>query len=144
MSDTSCGRPKPNDLHLLHPDGPRPRGRRPPDGAWSKQPAFGDAASGLVSTADDCSPSPHVVARGSPVLSETAVEEMTSDQLTAEQKERDGHGVLFGRSWAFCQSVITTDRAAAPSVGRGLGTSWLVDPRGTGGDRAHPTHVRES
>jgi len=27
---------------------------------------------------------------GSPVLSETAVEEMTSDQLTAEQKERDG------------------------------------------------------
>jgi len=102
----------------------------PPDGAWSKQPAFGDAASGLVSTADDLLAFARMLLRGgSPVLSETAVEEMTSDQLTAEQKERDGHGVLFGRSWAFCQSVIThRPRRGAFGWDGGLGTSWLVDP----------------
>lgn len=60
----------------------------------------------------------------------SAVAEMTRDQLTPEQKARSGPGFLHGRSWAFCQSVVTEGPyAGAFGWDGGLGTSWLVDPR---------------
>jgi len=100
----------------------------PPDGQWSHPPAFGDAAAGLVSTADDLLAfAQMLLRRGSPVLSESAAEAMTRDQLTAEQKARGGFGPTFfhGQSWGFGQMV--QDSGAFGWDG-GLGTSWHVDP----------------
>jgi CubicO group peptidase (beta-lactamase class C family) len=100
----------------------------PPDGAWSHPPAFGDAASGLVSTVDDLLAFARMLLRGgAPVLSAEAVAAMTTDQLTPEQKARGGlvPGFFDGRSWSYCQAV--TDSGAYGWDG-GLGTSWLVDP----------------
>ena len=103
----------------------------PPQGQWSRPPAFGDAAAGLVSTADDLLAFARMLLRGGdPVLSAEAVAEMTRDQLTPEQKGRDGRGFLDGRSWAFCQSVVIDGPwAGAFGWDGGLGTSWLVDPK---------------
>ena len=103
----------------------------PPDGQWSQPPAFGDAAAGLVSTADDLLAFARMLLRrGDPVLSAEAVAEMTRDQLTPEQKARSGPGFLDDRSWGFCQSVVTEGpQAGAFGWDGGLGTSWLVDPR---------------
>jgi CubicO group peptidase (beta-lactamase class C family) len=102
----------------------------PPDGQWSRPPAFGDAAAGLVSTADDLLAFARMLLRGGdPVLPADAVAEMTRDQLTPEQKARDGRGFLDGRGWGFCQAVVTQGPyAGAFGWDGGLGTSWLVDP----------------
>jgi CubicO group peptidase (beta-lactamase class C family) len=99
-----------------------------PDGDWSKPPAFGDGAAGLVSTAADLLAFARMLLRGgAPVLSPAAVAEMTRDQLTPGQKARSGLGADFftGRSWGLCQAVY--DGGAFGWDG-GLGTSWLVDP----------------
>jgi CubicO group peptidase (beta-lactamase class C family) len=99
-----------------------------PDGAWSRPPAFGDAAAGLLSSADDLNAFARMLLRGgAPVLSEPAARAMTSDQLTAGQKARGGFGTDFfvGQSWGFCQLV--RDDGVFGWDG-GLGTSWLVDP----------------
>ncbi len=102
----------------------------PPDGKWSRPPAFGDAAAGLVSTADDMLAFARMLLRGGdPVLTADAVAAMTSDQLTEEQKARDGKGVLDGRSWGYCQSVVTEGpNAGSYGWDGGFGSSWLVDP----------------
>ena len=100
-----------------------------PDGQWASPPALGDGGAGLVSTVDDLLAFARMFMRGGdPVLTADAVRQMTTDQLTDEQKERDGTGFLDGRSWAFCQSVIL-DGPYAGAFGwdGGLGTSWLVD-----------------
>jgi CubicO group peptidase (beta-lactamase class C family) len=102
----------------------------PPDGQWSRPPAFGDAAAGLLSTADDLLAFARMLLRGGdPVLARDAVREMTRDQLTSEQKARDGEGVLGDRTWGYCQSVILKGPyAGAYGWDGGLGSSWLVDP----------------
>ncbi len=111
-------RPTPAGLELLDP----------PDGTWSRPPAFPDGAAGLLSTADDL----HAFATmllhgGGAVLSPESVAAMTTDQLTAAQKARGGLGPEFFRhqSWSFCQAVY--DNGAFGWDG-GLGSSWLVDP----------------
>jgi CubicO group peptidase (beta-lactamase class C family) len=99
-----------------------------PDGAWSRPPAFGDGASGLVSTADDLLAFARMLLNGGAgVLTADAARAMTTDQLTPAQKARGGLGPDFfaGWSWSFCQSVL--DSGAFGWDG-GLGTSWLVDP----------------
>jgi CubicO group peptidase (beta-lactamase class C family) len=75
---------------------------------------------------------------GEPILSPEAVADMTSDQLTAAQKQSGGPGTwwpgpraefLQDRTWGFCQSVITEGRfAGAYGWDGGLGSTWLVDP----------------
>jgi CubicO group peptidase (beta-lactamase class C family) len=101
----------------------------PPDGAWSRPPAFADGAAGLVSTADDLLAFARMLLRGGePLLSADSVRAMTSDQLTPEQKARGGLGPDFfagGRSWGFCQAVNANGGYGWDG---GLGTSWLVDP----------------
>ncbi len=99
-----------------------------PDGDWSRRPAFGDAAAGLVSTVDDL----HAFARmllehGRSVVSADAVRAMTRDQLTAGQKAHGGLGPGFfqEQSWGFCMAVRTS---GAYGWDGGLGTSFLVDP----------------
>jgi CubicO group peptidase (beta-lactamase class C family) len=103
----------------------------PPGGKWSRPPTFGDGAAGLVSTADDLLAfSRALLGGGGPILSAGAVSRMTSDQLSGEQKARDGQGFLDGRSWGFCQSVVIEGpRTGAYGWDGGFGTSWLVDPR---------------
>jgi CubicO group peptidase (beta-lactamase class C family) len=99
-----------------------------PDGLWSRPPAFGDGAAGLVSTVDDLLAFARMLLGGGPpVLSRSAVEAMTSDQLTEAQKARGGLGNDFfeGRSWGFGQAVLGS---GAFGWDGGLGTSWLVDP----------------
>jgi CubicO group peptidase (beta-lactamase class C family) len=100
----------------------------PPDGAWSKPPAFEDGAAGLVSTVDDL----YAFARmlltgGAPVLAPESVAAMTIDQLTPEQKARGGLGFDFfdHQSWSYCQAVQDT---GAFGWNGGFGSSWLVDP----------------
>jgi CubicO group peptidase (beta-lactamase class C family) len=99
-----------------------------PNGTWSRPPAFGDGAAGLVSTADDLLAFARMLLGGGPpVLSSDAAHAMTTDQLTTEQKARGGLGPGFftGRSWAFCQSVLDS---GAYGWDGGFGSSWLVDP----------------
>ncbi len=102
----------------------------PPNGQWSKPPAFGDGGAGLVSTVDDLVAFARMLLRGGePVLPAEAVAEMTRDQLTAQQRARDGKGFLGGRGWGFCQAVVTDGpHAGAFGWDGGLGSSWLVDP----------------
>jgi CubicO group peptidase (beta-lactamase class C family) len=99
-----------------------------PDGAWSRPPAFGDGAAGLVSTADDLLAFGRMLLRGGAgVLPGDAVAAMTSDQLTEAQKAHGGLGPGFfdGKSWGYCQAVL--DSGAFGWAG-GWGTTWLVDP----------------
>jgi CubicO group peptidase (beta-lactamase class C family) len=101
----------------------------PPDGKWSRRPAFEDGAAGLVSTVDDLLAFAQMLLRGgAPVLSRESVAEMTHDQLSASQRE--GQEAFLGeRSWALCQSVVISgDRAGAFGWDGGLGSSFLVDP----------------
>ncbi len=102
-----------------------------PEGKWSRAPAFGDGAAGLVATADDLLALARMfLGGGSPVLSGQAVAEMTRDQLTGAQRSGAAEAFLHGRSWGLCQSVITDGpRRGAFGWDGGLGTSWLVDPR---------------
>jgi CubicO group peptidase (beta-lactamase class C family) len=101
----------------------------PPDGMWSRPQAFADGAAGLVSTADDMLAFSRMLLRGGhPVLSPDAVSQMTSDQLTPEQRA-SASAFLSGNSWGFCQSVISDGpRAGAYGWAGGLGTTWLADP----------------
>ncbi len=99
-----------------------------PDGRWSRPPAFGDGASGLLSTVDDLLAFARMLlAGGGQVLTPEAARAMCTDQLTDAQRAHGGLGPNFfnGRSWGFCQAVM--DRGAYGWDG-GLGTSWLVDP----------------
>jgi CubicO group peptidase (beta-lactamase class C family) len=99
-----------------------------PGGVWSKPPAFGDGAAGLLSTVDDLLALARMLLRGgAPVLTAEAAGQMTTDQLTPAQKERGGLGPDFfgGLSWSFCQAVYNT---GAFGWDGGLGSSWLVDP----------------
>ena len=99
-----------------------------PDGMWSRQPAFADGASGIVSTADDLLAfSRMLLTGGAPVLSPDAVRAMTSDQLTDGQKSYGGlgRGFFAHKSWGYCQGVW--DSGVFGWDG-GFGTSWRVDP----------------
>jgi len=99
-----------------------------PGGVYSRPPAFGDGAGGLVSTADDLLAFSRMLLRGgAPVLSAPAAAAMATDQLTEAQKAHGGLSRDFfaGRSWAFGQAVF--DGGAFGWDG-GFGTSWLTDP----------------
>jgi CubicO group peptidase (beta-lactamase class C family) len=99
-----------------------------PDGAWSRPPAFGDGAAGLVSTVDDLLAFGRMLLRGGgPVLPAGAVAAMTTGQLTEAQKAHGGLGPDFfaGKSWGYCQAVL--DNGAFGWAG-GYGTTWLADP----------------
>ncbi len=99
-----------------------------PDGRWSRPPAFGDGASGLLSTVDDLLAFARMLlAAGGEVLKPEAARSMCTGQLTDAQRAHGGLGPNFfnGRSWGFCQAV--SDSGTFGWDG-GFGTSWLVDP----------------
>jgi CubicO group peptidase (beta-lactamase class C family) len=99
-----------------------------PDGQWSRPPAFGDGACGIVSTAEDVLAfSRMLLAGGAGVLPTAGVREMTRDQLTDEQKSFGGLGPTFfeNKSWGYCQAVYD---GGAFGWNGGFGTSWVADP----------------
>jgi CubicO group peptidase (beta-lactamase class C family) len=101
----------------------------PPEGQWSRPPAFPDGAAGLVSTADDLLAFARMLLRGGdPVLAADQVGEMSRDQLTAAQRE-SGTVFLGGRGWGLGTSVVR-DGPWAGAIGwdGGLGTSFLIHP----------------
>lgn len=109
------------------------------DSQWRSPPAFPSATGGLVSTVDDyLAFGQMMLNRGKygyhRILSRPAVELMTTDQLTPEQKV--GSELFLGdnRGWGFGVSILTKRDDVASAPGRfgwdgGLGTSWYSDPR---------------
>ena len=99
-----------------------------PDGSWSRPPRFGDGAADLVSTADDLLAFSRMLLRGgAPVLPAEAVRQMTSGQLTPEQKARGGLGPDFfsDKSWGFGLAV---QNDGSYGWAGGFGSTWLMDP----------------
>ena len=99
-----------------------------PDGVWSRPPAFGDGAAGLVSTVDDLLAFARMLLRGGdPVLRADLAAAMTSDQLTPAQKAYGGLGPDFfsDKSWGFGQAVLNN---GSYGWAGGFGSTWMVDP----------------
>ena len=108
------------------------------DSAWRPEPPLESGGGGLVSTVDDqFAFSRMMLHKGrhgrEQLLSRAAVELMTSDQLTPEQ--RAGAEIFFGghRSWGFGMAVDTRRDDLFRTPGRfgwdgGLGTSAYADP----------------
>lgn len=101
------------------------------DSQWWRPPAFPDATGGLVSTVDDyLAFARMLLAHGrhgdERILSRSAVEAMTTDQLTREQKTASDAVPIFldDRGWGFGLSVIRPGRYGWEG---GLGTSWSSD-----------------
>ncbi len=105
---------------------------------WGAEPPFESGGGGLVSTLDDyftfCKMMLNHGKHGrDQILSRASVELMTSDQLSAEQ--RQDAGIFFGdfSSWGFGMAVDIQRREIYHSPGRygwtgGLGTTAYVDP----------------
>ncbi|MFZ0971572.1 MAG: serine hydrolase domain-containing protein [Solirubrobacteraceae bacterium] len=99
-----------------------------PDGQWSRPPAFGDGACGIVSTAEDLFAfSRMLLAGGAGLLPAGGVRAMCSGQLTDDQKAHGGLGPTFfeNKSWGYCQAVYD---GGAFGWNGGFGTSWVADP----------------
>jgi CubicO group peptidase (beta-lactamase class C family) len=112
------------------------------DSQWSRPPAFPSGAGGLVSTADDfLAFAKMMLGRGAlgttRVLSEAAVDAMTTDHLTADQKAISDvlpKGYWKNHGWGLGMATVTGPDEASTSTGRygwdgGLGTSWYTDPK---------------
>ncbi|SRR5260221_7218757 len=110
----------------------------PAAGKYAAPPVFENGSAGLVSTADDFNAFAQTLLNGGRlgserILSRPAVELMTSDHITPEQKQ--GSELFLGgvRGWGFGLSVFTKREDLAGRPGRygwdgGYGTSWYSDP----------------
>ncbi|MFF2996443.1 serine hydrolase domain-containing protein [Streptomyces sp. NPDC057950] len=84
-----------------------------PDGAYSSLPRFQSGGGGLVSTADDLLAFGRMLAHdgtapdGTPVLSPTSVSRMTTDHLTAAQRDASAL-FLEGQGWGYGGQVDVT------------------------------------
>ena len=108
-----------------------------PDGLWASPPSFPSGAGGLVSTVDDWLAFGTMLlsggaAGGRQLLSNNAVTQMMTDQLTALQRERS---VLFleGQGWGYGGAVDVNRDEPWNTPGRygwvgGSGTCAYVDP----------------
>jgi CubicO group peptidase (beta-lactamase class C family) len=102
---------------------------------WASEPAFPDARNGLVSTAADllrfaaC-----LLEGGGGVLSEESVAAMTTDHLTAAQRQGPSAGVfLDGAGWGYGLQVRDAGTSGSATRrrygwGGGLGTLWYSWP----------------
>ncbi|MEU9384789.1 serine hydrolase domain-containing protein [Streptomyces sp. NPDC048279] len=129
-----------------------------PDGAWSTPPVFPSGAGGLVATAADwLAFGRMLLAGGGTVLSPESVRLMTTDHLTAAQRE-EGSLFLQGQGWGYGGSVDVTSAEPWNVPGRygwvgGTGTAAhilpatgtvtiLLTPRGLRGP-AFPSWMRD-
>ncbi|OKK22119.1 beta-lactamase [Streptomyces sp. CB00455] len=145
MRDTAFAVP-PGELHRFAsyyraaPDGGALELVDAPDGQWNSVPAFPSGTGGLVSTADDWFAFGRMLLaegayEGGRLLSPDSVRRMTTDHLSAPQREG---GALFleGQGWGYGGSVDVALLAPWNAPGRygwigGTGTAAHVDP-GTG------------
>jgi CubicO group peptidase (beta-lactamase class C family) len=100
----------------------------PPDGQWSRPPAFADGGAGLLSSIDDMVAFGRMLMRGGdPVLKSATVAEMTRNQLTAEQMANvwPGFSFLDDRGWGYGVSIVDGDRYTWDG---GFGTTWSNVP----------------
>ncbi|HWG61322.1 MAG TPA: serine hydrolase domain-containing protein [Streptosporangiaceae bacterium] len=107
------------------------------DGAWSHPRVFNDCGAGLVSTVPDYLAFGQMLLAGGThggqmILRTDLVEDMTSDQLTAEQRE-SADVILGDRGWGFGLSVLyPPENSARGPKGYGwhggFGTAWINDP----------------
>ena len=107
---------------------------------WAKPPAFAAGGGGLVSTVDDYLAFGRMMLGYGKlgkerILSRPAVQAMTTDQLTAEQKAASPFfpGFWDNRGWGFGLSPITARNGVPMNPGRfgwdgAFGTSWASDP----------------
>ena len=110
----------------------------PRQSEWGRPPAFPAAGGGLVSTADDLLAFCAMMLNkgrhgGKRVLSRPAVELMTTDHLTWQQKAENEVFFGIGSGWGFGVQVFTRRTALATVPGRfgwtgGTGTSVYTDP----------------
>jgi CubicO group peptidase (beta-lactamase class C family) len=110
----------------------------PPDGEWSRPPAFEGGGAGLMSTLSDYLAFGSMLAgngthAGARVLSRPSVELMATNHLTPEQLTASSPGAPDGASgWGFGVSVqlARTDIRSVGAYGwdGGYGTSWANDP----------------
>jgi CubicO group peptidase (beta-lactamase class C family) len=110
----------------------------PANSAWATPPAFPDGGAGLVSTADDFLAFSQLLvhrgrANGRRLLTEASITAMTTNQLSAAQ--RDGGAAILGRGrgWGVGMSVVVAPSDEGLPDGAygwngGLGTSWIADP----------------
>ena len=121
---------------------PGPDGLRltddPAHSRWAEPPAFPAADAGLVSTVDDLHRFSRFlldggVAGGRRLLREASVAAMTTDHLTAAQRE--GGVAILGpdHGWGYGLAVALRTTAAGAPAGAygwngGSGTSWVADP----------------
>jgi CubicO group peptidase (beta-lactamase class C family) len=107
----------------------------PPDGQWSRPPAFEAGGGGLVSTADDYLAFATALLAGGThhgerVLSRPSVTLMTSDQLTPAQKAVSGFwpGYFDAMGWGFGMSVRTSRTHLGPRSGATDGPASTAPP----------------
>ncbi|MEU2625280.1 serine hydrolase domain-containing protein [Streptomyces sp. NPDC007157] len=104
-----------------------------PDGAWSTPPDFPSGAGGLVATAADwLAFGRMLLAGGGTVLSPESVRLMTTDHLTAVQRD-EGSLFLQGQGWGYGGSVDVTSAKPWNVPGRygwvgGTGTAAHILP----------------
>ncbi|HEY1624243.1 MAG TPA: serine hydrolase domain-containing protein [Streptosporangiaceae bacterium] len=110
------------------------------DSRWREAPAFPSGAGGLVSTVPDYLAFGQLILRegryhGGRILSRASVDMMTSDQLTAEQKQGSGAWAPYfsDHGWGFGMSVATKRQDLGEPAGRygwngALGAVWYADP----------------
>ncbi len=116
-------------------------GDAPNSGVYSRPPTFEGGAGGLVSTADDMLALGKMMLGGGVygrerILSRTAIEAMTTDQLGAEEKAISPFFPNFWDAfgWGLGLGVVTRRLDVGRNVGSfgwdgAFGTSWWVDPR---------------
>ena len=106
---------------------------------WGRPPAFPSGGGGLVSTIDDYLAFAVMMlnrgAHGSGrILSERSVQNMLTDQLSAQQKEVSGFFPgMDNRGWGFGFSMITRSDAMPALAGQygwdgAFGTHWISNP----------------
>ena len=105
----------------------------PPDGQWSRPPAFPSGAGGLVSTADDwLAFARMLLGGGGSLLSPDSVRLMMTDTTTASQRA-ESELFLEGQGWGFGGSVDIAPIDAWNTLGRygwvgGTGTAGHLTP----------------
>jgi CubicO group peptidase (beta-lactamase class C family) len=110
----------------------------PPDGQWSRSPAFPAGGSGLVSTVDDyLAFARMMINKGAfdqqRLIRASSIEMMTANQLPPDQQQKGRFILGENAGWGFGVSVLTTPDGLATRAGRygwngGLGSSWWNDP----------------
>jgi CubicO group peptidase (beta-lactamase class C family) len=110
-------------------------------GQVARPPVYESAGGGLVSTVDDLLAFSRMMLGGGAcgrerILSRPAVELMTTDQITPEQKRASPffEGFWETRGWGFGLSMVTGRAELAGVPGRfgwdgAFGTSWHMDPK---------------